>query len=109
MDGAPKSPALLALVNHLRDDLGQGYFIEVPHWDGDRTAVGLGRPDDPRFLVYLSVPPDSQEIYLESEIPAADDSAGVPYDVVGSGSYSDYHQILGIIRKHLSRLLPGAG
>jgi len=49
MNAIPKSPGLIALVDRLRRDLGQGYFIEVPHWDSDRAAIGLGRPDDPRF------------------------------------------------------------
>ena len=55
MDGASKSPGVAALLGRLRGDLGQDYFVEVPHWDVDQTAIGLGRPDDPRFLVYLSV------------------------------------------------------
>jgi hypothetical protein len=101
MDGESKLPALVALIDRLRHDLGQQYFIEVPYWDGDRTAIGLGRPDDPRFLVYLAVQPESREVYIECEIPAADDSGGVPYDVAGSGSYAVYHQILGIVRDHL--------
>lgn len=102
MDGTSKSPALVALVDHLRHDLGPEYFIEVPHWDGDRIAIGLGRPDDPRFLVYLSVQPGSREVYIECETPAAVDTAGMPYNVADSGSYADYRQILGIVRNHLA-------
>jgi hypothetical protein len=70
MNAIPKSPGLIALVDRLRRDLGQGYFIEVPHWDSDRAAIGLGRPDDPRFLVYLAVQADNCEVYVECEIPA---------------------------------------
>lgn len=54
MDKASKSPGVAALLGRLRQDLGQDYFVEVPHWNGDRTAIGLGRPGDPGFLVYLS-------------------------------------------------------
>jgi hypothetical protein len=75
MDGVSKLPALVALIDHLRHDLGQEYFIEVPYWDGDRTAIGLGKPDDPRFLVYLSVQPGSREVSAEWEIPPADNTA----------------------------------
>jgi hypothetical protein len=70
-------------------------------------AIGLGRPGDPCFLVYLSVQPGSREVFAECEIPAYD-TAGVPYDVVGSGSYADYHEVFVIVRDHLSRLLAGA-
>jgi hypothetical protein len=103
MDGVPKVPALVALIDRLRHDLGPRYFIEVPHWDGDLTATGLGRPDDPRFLVYLAVQPGSREVYFECEIPSADDTAGALYDVAGSGSHADYRQILDIVRNHLDR------
>ena len=103
MDGASKSPGVAALLGRLRGDLGQDYFVEVPHWDGDRTAIGLGRTDDPRFLVYLSVQPDSHEIYMECEVPAEDEATGVPYEVTASGDYTDYEQVLGIIRTHLAR------
>jgi hypothetical protein len=37
MHGMSKSPGLVALVDRLRCDLGQDYFVEVPHWDGDPT------------------------------------------------------------------------
>jgi hypothetical protein len=47
--------------------------------------------------------PDSREVYIECEIPAADDTAGVPYDVAGSESHTDYRQIPGIARRHLGR------
>ncbi|HEY3647404.1 MAG TPA: hypothetical protein VGL33_05500 [Streptosporangiaceae bacterium] len=102
MNAIPKSPGLIALVDRLRRDLGQGYFIEVPHWDSDRAAIGLGLPDDPRFLIYLAVQADSCEVYVECEIPARDDAADVPYDVTASGDYADYEQVLGIVRSHLA-------
>jgi hypothetical protein len=103
MDRASKSPGLVALVDRLRSDLGQDYFIEAPHWDGDSTAIGLGQPGDPRFLIYLSVQPDGSEVNVECEVPAEDGAAGMPYDVVGSGHYADYEQILGVVRDHLAR------
>jgi hypothetical protein len=37
MNAIPKSSGLIALVDRLRRDLGQGYFIEVLHWDSDRA------------------------------------------------------------------------
>jgi hypothetical protein len=103
VDCAAKSPRLVALVDCLRHDLGQDYFVEVPHRDSDQAAIGLGRPDDPRFLVYLSVQADGREVYVECEIPVSDDNLGVPYEVTVSGDYAGYHQVLYIVRSHLAR------
>ncbi len=90
-------------MDRLRSDLGDGYFVEVPHWDGDQTAIGLGNPADPRFLVYLSVQPAGAAVYVECEVPAGHDAPDVPYEVASSGVHTDYGQILGIIRNHLAR------
>ena len=103
MPGSPKSADLAALVDRLRDDLGDDYFVEVPHWDGDQTAIGLGNPADPRFLVYVSVRRGEAAAYLECEVPAGHDASDVSYDVVSAGVYTDYGQILAIIQNHLAR------
>jgi hypothetical protein len=68
-------------------------------------AIGPGRPDDPRFLVYRSVQPDVREVYVECEIPAPDATAGTPYDVAASasGGYADYEQTLEAVGSHLAR------
>jgi hypothetical protein len=97
----PKAADLAALVGRLRSDLGDNYFAEVPYWDGDQAAIGLGNPADPRFLVYLSLQPGDATVYMECERPAGEDAPDVPYEVAGSGLYTDYRQILGIIRQHL--------
>jgi hypothetical protein len=102
MTTPPKAADLAALVDRLRGDLGDDYFTEVPHWDGDQTAIGLGSPADPRFLVYLSLQPGDTVAYLECERPAGEDAPDVPYEVASSGPYADYAQILGIIRHHLA-------
>jgi hypothetical protein len=103
MPGSPKSADLAALVGRLRSDLGDDYFVEVPHWDSDQTAIGLGNPADPRFLVYLSVQPGDSAAYLECEVPAGRGASDVPYDVTSSGVYADYGQILTVIKNHLAR------
>jgi hypothetical protein len=99
----PKSCELAELVDRLRSDLGGDYFSEVPYWDGDQTAVGLANPADPRFLVYLSLQPGDTAAYLECELPAGQSTPDFPYEVASSGVYTDYGQILGIIRSHLAR------
>ena len=43
-------------------------------WLAGLAAIGLGRPDDPRFLVYSSVWPDhgnDGEVFVECEMPGA--------------------------------------
>ena len=98
----PKSRDLAALVDRLRSDLGDNYFTKVPYWDGDQTAIGLASPADLRFLVYLSVQPGDAALYLECERPPGQDAPDAPYEVASSGTYTDYGQILGVIRHHLA-------
>jgi hypothetical protein len=98
----PKSADLAALVDRLRGDLGDGYFAEVPHWDEDQTAIGLGNPADPRFLVYLSKQSGVDATYLECEVPPGSDAPDRLYEVADSGIYTDYGQILAIVRAHLA-------
>ena len=90
-------------MDRLRSDLGDDYFAEVPHWDSDQTAIGLGNPADPRYLVYVSLQPGDSAAYLECERPAGENASDVPYEVASSGLYTDYGQILGIIRHHLAQ------
>lgn len=103
MEGMSKSPGLVAFAGRLRCDLGQDYFVEVSHWDGDRAAIGLCRPDHPRCLACLSVLAVGCEVYLECEIPASDDAGDVPCEVAASGDFADYEQIIGIVRSCLAR------
>ena len=98
----PKSRDLAALVDRLRSDLGDDYFTEVPYWDADQAAAGLGNPADLRFLVYLSVQPGDTAVFLECERPAGQDAPDAPYEVASSGTYTDYGQVLDIIRRHLA-------
>ena len=103
MPRPPKNPEVAALVERLRGDLGAGYFTEVPHWDDNLAAIGLASPADPRVLVYLCVMPGAADAYLECELPASrDDPDEPPYEVASSGSYTDYGQILSIVRDHLA-------
>jgi hypothetical protein len=73
----------------------------VPYWDGDLVAVGLGRSDDPRYLVYLAVSPGSPQVYIECEEPPKD--SDFLYRVAGSGMYDSYVQVQRIVRQHLTR------
>jgi hypothetical protein len=103
MTGQPKSRGVAALVDRLQSDLGDGYFTEVPYWDGDETAIGLASPADLRVLVYLSIMPGDAAVFLQCERPAGrDDDPDVPYEVASSGSYTDYGQVLNIVRHHLA-------
>lgn len=99
---APKAADLTALVNRLRSDLGDDYFAEVQHWDGDQTAIGLGNPANPHFLVYLSLHPGDAAVYVECERPATKNAPDMPYEVASSGLYTGYGQILSIVRDHLA-------
>jgi len=96
-----KDPALRAVLSRLRADLGDGYFVEVPHWDADLVAIGLGRPDDPRVLVYVAVALDGSGLYVECEEPATHDPDGTEYRVTFEASGLDYGAVRDTVLTHL--------
>ncbi len=70
-------------------DLGKGAFAVVDHWEADLCAVGLARPSDERFLIYLSTwPPESGLYSYQLESPArGDDSPYTAGDLVADAAY----------------------
>lgn len=45
-------------------------------------------------------------IYAECEVPAREETSGMPYEVASSGVYLDYRRILAIVKSHLARRPP---
>ena len=108
--GTSKDPALIALVERLRTDLGADYFVLADHWEGDPLAIGLGRPDDPRVLIYIALQLDPTDdtpdyrllgtLFYERERPTAD---GL-YDVPDRGDGVGYAEVLAAVSRHLAPL-----
>jgi hypothetical protein len=91
-----KDPRLVAVVERLREDLGSDYFVPVDHWDGDRLAIGLTKPDAPGVLVYVAVALDSDDLFFVCEVPAAE-----LYEVTSSQERAGYGDVLSAVAGHL--------
>lgn len=98
MDPA-KSEALLAVLRRLRSDLGEHAFAIEDHWEGDLHAVGVARPNDRRYLVYITTWPDDSSLSFQCESPGLTSDA--PYEPSAMVGGSTYQQLLTAVRAHL--------
>ena len=95
-----KEKTILAVVDRLRCDLGEGTFDVGDHWEGDLCAIGLAMPCDHSMLVYISSfgHPDGQYSY-ETELPPGPDTDG-QYATADRSSACNYDDLLKAIKKH---------
>lgn len=78
-----KNEVILRLLDRLTEHLGPGTFDIVDHWEGDLYAIGIARPDNPGFLVYISIFGHHNDTYFVSlELPPAAGS-DLPYSQAG--------------------------
>ena len=96
-----KDRSLLEVLEHLRRDLGNTGFDLVDHWDADSFAIGIGRPTDHRYLVYVSTCSGEQgKLAYECERPSEDPE--MPYSSDGMVESAAYSEVVDVIRKHLT-------
>lgn len=96
-----KDQSLRDVLARLVSDLGEGVFEVVDHWDGDLCAIGLARPADQRYLVYVcTFPPETELFAYECERPPTDPD--FPYDSDGMVEEASYDQLLDAVRQHLA-------
>ena len=99
--GSGKDTTIEKVLSRLREDLGTGAFDIVDHWATDLCAVGVARPSDKRFLVYISTdPPTRGENAYQCERPPSDDDA--PYDADSMIEVATYAELLDAVRAHLT-------
>ena len=100
MDPA-KDDAVLSVLRRLREDLGDDAFVIDDHWQSDRCAVGIARPNDRRYLVYVSTwGPDDDSLAFECESPPTED--GQVYGADGMTDSATYEILLSAVRTHLT-------
>lgn len=96
-----KDPSITSLVVSL-PLARQGWTIVRPDpWEADLFAIGIGREDEPRQLVYIctfELPPG--RYYYECEVPSGPDAA--EYAVVDTGEAVPFHTLLEAMQRHLS-------
>ena len=99
----PKHETIVQVLARLESDLGPGTFVLADHWDNDSMAVGIARPSDQQFLVYIStLGCATDDYYVELELPPKP-NADFPYTPAGSFDAVDYATLLGIVERHLHR------
>lgn len=79
-------------------------LLAVDHWDADKCAVGVARPENPQQLAYISTHGrEHQRYFVELESPPSGDS-DMPYTMVGRHKDADRETLLKIVHQHLSVL-----
>lgn len=94
-----KDPSLLNVLEELRRVFGPDAFSIVDHWSEDMLAIGIARPADQRYLVYLSVLEEA-EYYADLEAPSDPDD-DFPYKEFGSYSGLSFDQLTSVVSRHL--------
>src|SRR5262249_7849799 len=101
--GLQKDPAILELLDRLRERLGAGAFVLVDYLDADLCAVGVASPHDKRFLAYVSSynnPEGRYDVELEEPPRGNKDD---PYSVARRHRDADVEAVVEIVRGHLSQ------
>jgi hypothetical protein len=94
-----KDEGLLSILRRLRRDLGEDAFVIEDHWEADLNAIGIARPDDRRFLVYITIQPQVPSLSFQCESPSVD--ADLPYHSDDMTDGVTYEQLVGAARHHL--------
>lgn len=96
----PKDTSIVSVLERLRADLGGDAFTVLDHWDSDLFAVGVARPSDPRYLVYISTLTPDGTFSFDCERPSADPE--LPYDsdgMVDGATYADVREAVRTVCK----------
>ena len=81
--------------------IGTGMFAIVDHWEGDRLAIGLANPRDPRVLAYVAVDPENpQHFFVELELPSQG-ITDIPYTAAGAFEQLTLSAMTDIVARHL--------
>lgn len=99
MDPA-KDEAVLSVLRRLRQDLGDDAFVIEDHWQSERCAIGIARPKDRRFLVYISTLGPDDSLAFECESPPTEE--GQIYSSDGMTDSATYDMLLSAVREHLT-------
>ena len=96
-----KDASVVAVVDQLRSRFGADALLVVDHWEADRCAIGLSRPDEPERLVYVCTfgkPPGRYDVSLELPPARGDD---FPYTPAGDRSDLDFGELATVVGEHL--------
>ena len=95
-----KDASIDSVLERLRADLGDESFTVVDNWDSDLCAIGVARPVDPRYLVYVSTwPPERGTFNYECERPPVE--RNMPYGSDAMVENVSYDDLRAAVRQHL--------
>ncbi len=95
-----KDVTIETVLSRLRLDLGDGTFDVIDHWSADRCAIGIARPSDHRYLVYISTNPAHRESFsYQCERPSVASEA--IYHAAAMKEDVEYDELIGAVRQHL--------
>ena len=98
---AEKDPSITQTLEALIPYFEPNAFMVIDHWDADRCAIGIAKPDNHRVLVYISTFTQPAFSYaVELEVPSAenDDEA---YQVIEQYEKVDFARLVDLIAVHL--------
>ena len=99
--GSGKDTTIEMLLSRLREDLGTDAFDVVDHWATDRYAVGVTRPADHRFLVYISTDLPERSVYAY-QVERPPSGGEMPYEADPMVDVATYVELLDAVRVHLT-------
>lgn len=95
-----KDKSVIHLLDGLRALLGSAAFDVVDHWEADLCAIGIARPDNHGFLVYISTFGKSGEgcsVCLELPPQSGSD---IPYTAVNDREANSVEELAEMVRRH---------
>lgn len=99
---ADKDESINRMLSALQRELGDGAFDIVDHWEGDRRAIGVSRPDDHGVLIYVLAQEDRvDEYWVSLELPSkiGDD---FPYVDAGTREVHGIQELVSVVRSHFA-------
>ncbi|MEJ0040237.1 MAG: hypothetical protein WDO68_30115 [Gammaproteobacteria bacterium] len=97
-----KSESVREFVRALTEHLGPEAFVVVDHWDADPSAIGIGKPADPKVLVHVRVYDVAPRYFLSFERAAVGEWADHPYTPGEELSVDTLSEVLGLVKKHIA-------
>jgi hypothetical protein len=87
-------------LDQISQRLPPGSFVVVDHWEADPFAIGLARPSEHDYLVYITSDRDVHgRWFLSRELPRKHDVE--LYHEAGSDQFADIDALSNAIAEHL--------
>jgi len=97
-----RDASIIRVLERLHARLGPGAFEIVDHWEGDRVAIGVAKPDCHSLLAYISTLGMAEDSYWVSlEFPPEPESE-LPYTQGNEREVTSFEELVEIIQRHFA-------